>query len=116
MISLKNDKPTSLRKNELWAARGAAAVIIAGYFGINPPGFVAGRRTCFGLAAASLFPAIILDFFEKNKEGAIAGMIIGLLLMLFYMLKFKFGLLMVERCCCWLKRAGGSISPEGLEL
>jgi Na+(H+)/acetate symporter ActP len=41
---------------------------------------------------------------KMNKEGAIAGMIIGLLLMLFYMLKFKFGLLMVERCCCWLKR------------
>jgi Na+(H+)/acetate symporter ActP len=49
----------------------------------------------FGLAAA-LFPAIILGIFDKkmNKEGAIAGMIIGLLLMLFYMLKFKFGLLM----------------------
>jgi cation/acetate symporter len=57
-----------------------------------------------------------MGFFDKkmNKEGAIAGMIIGLLLMLFYMLKFKFGLLMVERCCCWLKRKlVVRISPEG---
>jgi cation/acetate symporter len=96
-IIKKMINPNISEKNELWAARGAAAVavIIAGYFGINPPGFVAAVvALAFGLAAASLFPAIILGIFDKkmNKEGAIAGMVIGLLLMLFYMLKFKFGL------------------------
>ncbi|WP_339886766.1 sodium:solute symporter family protein [uncultured Flavobacterium sp.] len=89
--------PNISEKGELWAARGAAAVavIIAGYFGINPPGFVAAVvALAFGLAAASFFPAIILGIFHKkmNKEGAVAGMIVGLLLMLFYMLKFKFGI------------------------
>ncbi len=89
--------PNISEKGELWAARGSAAiaVIIAGYFGINPPGFVAAVvALAFGLAAASFFPAIILGIFHKkmNKEGAIAGMIVGLLLMLFYMLKFKFGI------------------------
>lgn len=82
-------------KGELLAARLSAivAVVIAGYFGINPPGFVAATvALAFGLAAASFFPAIILGIFYKrmNKEGAIAGMLIGILLMLFYMLKFKF--------------------------
>lgn len=82
-------------KGELVAARlsSVAAVIVAGYFGINPPGFVAAVvALAFGLAAASFFPAIILGIFYKrmNKEGAIAGMIIGISLMLFYMLKFKF--------------------------
>ena len=101
-------------KNELIAARLAAvvAVCVAGYFGINPPGFVAATvALAFGLAAASFFPAIILGIFYKkmNKEGAISGMIIGILSMLFYMTKFKFG---------WF--GGGTeadwwlgISPEG---
>lgn len=89
--------PNISEKGELWSARGAAfvAVIIAGYFGINPPGFVAAVvALAFGLAAASFFPAIILGIFYKkmNKEGAISGMIVGLLFMLFYMLKFKFGI------------------------
>lgn len=89
-------KPDISEKGELWAARGAAtvAVCIAGYFGINPPGFVAAVvALAFGLAAASFFPAIILGIFYKkmNKEGAVSGMIVGMLLMLFYMLKFKFG-------------------------
>lgn len=89
--------PNISEKGELWAARGAAAVavVVAGYFGINPPGFVAAVvALAFGLAAASFFPAIILGIFHKrmNKEGAVAGMIVGLLLMLFYMLKFKFGI------------------------
>ncbi|MEP2023416.1 MAG: cation acetate symporter, partial [Reichenbachiella sp.] len=69
-----------------------AAVIVAGYFGINPPGFVAATvALAFGLAAASFFPAIVLGIFDKrmNKEGAVAGMIIGTVLMLFYMIKFK---------------------------
>jgi cation/acetate symporter len=89
--------PNISEKNELWTARGAAAVavIIAGYFGINPPGFVAAVvALAFGLAAASFFPAIILGIFHKkmNKEGAISGMVVGLLLMLYYILKFKFGI------------------------
>ena len=89
--------PNISEKGELWSARAAAAlaVVIAGYFGINPPGFVAAVvALAFGLAAASFFPAIILGIFHKkmNKEGAVAGMIVGLLLMLFYMLKFKFGI------------------------
>jgi cation/acetate symporter len=89
--------PNISDKNELWAARisAAVAVCIAGYFGINPPGFVAAVvALAFGLAAASFFPAIILGIFHKkmNKEGAVSGMIVGLLLMLYYMLKFKFGI------------------------
>lgn len=89
--------PNISEKGELIAARvsAAVAVIIAGYFGINPPGFVAAVvALAFGLAAASFFPAIVLGIFDKrmNKEGAITGMIVGLLLMLFYMLKFKFGI------------------------
>lgn len=90
-------KPDISEKGELWAARisATAAVIVAGYFGINPPGFVAAVvALAFGLAAASFFPAIILGIFYKkmNKEGAIGGMVLGLCLMLYYMLKFKFGI------------------------
>ncbi|MDC8005395.1 cation acetate symporter [Aureisphaera galaxeae] len=89
--------PKISEKGELTAARISAgvAVIIAGYFGINPPGFVAAVvALAFGLAAASFFPAIVLGIFYKkmNKEGAITGMIVGISLMLFYMLKFKFGI------------------------
>ena len=88
--------PNISEKGELWAARGAAtvAVVIAGWFGINPPGFVAAVvALAFGLAAASFFPAIILGIFYKkmNKEGAVAGMVVGMLLMIYYILKFKFG-------------------------
>ena len=101
-------------KGELIAARVSAffAVLLAGYFGINPPDFVAATvALAFGLAAASFFPAIVLGIFYKkmNKEGAIAGMLVGILSMLFYMTKFKFG---------WF--GGGSsedwwfgVSPEG---
>ncbi len=89
-------RPNISEKGELWAARISAtvAVVIAGYFGINPPGFVAAVvALAFGLAAASFFPAILLGIFYKkmNKEGAVSGMIVGISLMLFYMLKFKFG-------------------------
>ena len=88
--------PTISDKGELLAARLSAvvAVCVAGYFGVNPPGFVAAVvALAFGLAAASLFPAIILGIFYKrmNKEGAISGMIVGISLMLFYMAKFKLG-------------------------
>ncbi|MAO07677.1 MAG: cation acetate symporter [Alteromonas sp.] len=90
----KQLKPDISEKGELWAARFAilGAIIIAGYFGINPPGFVAAVvALAFGLAAASFFPAIILGIFDKrmNKQGAITGMIVGIVLMLFYMMKFK---------------------------
>ena len=90
-------KPDISDKQELVVARLAAvgAVVVAGYFGINPPGFVAAVvALAFGLGAASFFPAIILGIFYKkmNKEGAITGMVVGILLMLFYMLKFKFGI------------------------
>jgi cation/acetate symporter len=90
-------KPDITDKQELVVARLSAvgAVVVAGYFGINPPGFVAAVvALAFGLAASSFFPAIILGIFYKkmNKEGAIAGMIVGIGLMLFYMLKFKFGI------------------------
>lgn len=86
--------PSISEKGELWAARGAAlvAVCIAGYFGINPPGFVASVvALAFGLAAASFFPAIVMGIFSKrmNKEGAIAGMVIGLGITLYYIARFK---------------------------
>jgi cation/acetate symporter len=89
-------KPDVSEKEELIAARVSAffAVLLAGYFGINPPGFVAATvALAFGLAAASFFPAIVMGIFYKrmNKEGAVSGMIVGLFLMLFYMTKFKFG-------------------------
>lgn len=107
--------PNISEKAELWSARGAAAVavVIAGYFGINPPGFVAAVvALAFGLAAASFFPAIILGIFNKrmNKEGAVAGMVVGMLLMLYYMAKFKLGWLgdMPDKSEWWF-----GISPEG---
>ena len=87
--------PNISEKGELIAARLSAvvAVCVAGYFGINPPDFVAATvALAFGLAAASFFPAIVLGILSKrmNKEGAILGMVVGILLMLFYMMKFKF--------------------------
>ena len=89
-------KPDISESGELIAARVSAtlAICLAGYFGINPPGFVAATvALAFGLAAASFFPAILMGIFYKkmNKEGAISGMIAGLSAMLFYMTKFKFG-------------------------
>lgn len=91
----KQINPNISEKGELIAARLSAmvAVCVAGYFGINPPDFVAATvALAFGLAAASFFPAIIMGIFYKkmNREGAIAGMVVGILFMLFYMLKFKF--------------------------
>lgn len=110
----KQIKPDISDKGELRAARIAAgvAVIIAGYFGINPPDYVAAVvALAFGLAAASFFPAIILGIFSKrmNKEGAVAGMVIGLLITVFYILKFKFGLIGSSAKEDWWF----GISPEG---
>jgi cation/acetate symporter len=89
-------RPDISERGELIAARISAtlAVCLAGYFGINPPGFVAATvALAFGLAAASFFPAILMGIFYKkmNKEGAVSGMIVGVSTMLFYMTKFKFG-------------------------
>ncbi len=70
------------------------AIAIAGYFGINPPGFVAQVVAfAFGLAAASFFPIILLGIFDKrtNREGAIAGMVVGLLFTTIYIVGIKFG-------------------------
>lgn len=80
-------------KNELRIARIAAAgaVILAGYFGVNPPGFVAQVVAfAFGLAAASFFPAILLGIFYKrmNAEGAVSGMVVGLLFTITYIVYF----------------------------
>ncbi|SEJ07479.1 cation/acetate symporter [Cyclobacterium xiamenense] len=87
--------PQMTEKTELIIARvsAAVAVVIAGYFGINPPGFVAEVVAfAFGLAAASFFPVIIMGIFSTrmNKEGAIAGMVTGLVFTLAYIIYFKF--------------------------
>jgi cation/acetate symporter len=117
--------PNISERGELLAARVSAgvAVFIAGYFGINPPGFVAAVvALAFGLAAASFFPAILMGIFDKrmNKEGAITGMIIGISLMLYYMLKFKFGIFDGGKDAVagltkdwWFNFGNGGISPEG---
>ncbi|MEM8568565.1 MAG: VC_2705 family sodium/solute symporter, partial [Bacteroidota bacterium] len=110
----KQIAPDISDKSELWIARGAAviAVVIAGYFGINPPDFVAAVvALAFGLAAASFFPAIILGIFYKrmNKEGAIAGMISGLAITILYMLIFKFNLFGETTSADWWL----GVSPEG---
>jgi cation/acetate symporter len=86
--------PNISEKGELIAARVAiaVAVIIAGVAGLNPPGFVAQVvALAFGLAASSFFPAIILGIFDKrmNKEGAIAGMIVGIVFTAGYIMYFK---------------------------
>ncbi|HBQ60627.1 MAG TPA: cation acetate symporter, partial [Balneolaceae bacterium] len=98
----------------LWARIAAAgAVLVAGYFGINPPGFVAEVvAIAFGLAAASFFPAIILGIFYKkmNRQGAIAGMIAGLLFTLAYVIFFKIAFPEYNSPEYWWF----GISPEGI--
>jgi cation/acetate symporter len=87
--------PNISEKQELMYARMAAvvAICIAGYFGINPPGFVAQVvALAFGLASSSVFPVIVMGIFNKrmNKEGAIAGMCVGLGSTMAYMVYFTF--------------------------
>ncbi|MDR9418200.1 sodium:solute symporter family protein [Gracilimonas sp.] len=98
----------------MWARISAAgAVLVAGYFGINPPGFVAEVvAIAFGLAAASFFPAIILGIFYKkmNRQGAIAGMIAGLLFTLAYVVFFKIAFPEYNTPEYWWF----GISPEGI--
>ncbi|MCH7678529.1 cation acetate symporter [candidate division KSB1 bacterium] len=107
--------PKIAERQELLYARLAAgaAVIIAGYFGINPPGFVAQVVAfAFGLAASSFFPIIILGIFYKrmNKEGAIAGMVTGILFTASYIIYFKFINPTANNSENWLF----GISPEGI--
>ena len=102
-------------KRELLYARlsAATAVIIAGYFGINPPGFVAQVVAfAFGLAAASIFPALLFGIFFKamNKEGAIAGMLAGLIFTFSYIVYFKFVAPDLSDASHWFF----GISPEGI--
>ena len=107
--------PDINEKQELMAARGAAvvAIVIAGYFGINPPGFVAQVVAfAFGLAAASFFPVILMGIFYKrmNKEGAIAGMLVGLIFTFSYIVFFKFVSPELNTAEHWWL----GVSPEGI--
>jgi cation/acetate symporter len=91
----KTFMPSISERNELLAARIAAAVAVgvAGYFGINPPGFVAQVVAfAFGLAACTFFPAIILGIFNRraNREGVVTGMLVGLAFTAGYIIYFKF--------------------------
>jgi cation/acetate symporter len=86
--------PTISAKTELLAARisMAFAIVVAGYLGLNPPGFAAQVvALAFGLAAASLFPVLMMGIFSKriNKQGAIAGMIVGVVVTSIYIFLYK---------------------------
>jgi cation/acetate symporter len=114
----RNLVPGISEKKELMAARiaSAAAVCVAGYLGINPPGFVAEVVAfAFGLAAATFFPAIIMGIFFKrmNNKGAIAGMVSGLIFTAGYIVVYK-GIfitpLLPNTSEYWLL----GISPEGI--
>ncbi len=91
----KTIKPDLSERQELLAARlsAATAVAVAGYFGMNPPGYVAAIvALAFGLACASFFPTLLMGIFSKtmNKQGAIAGMVVGLASTMAYIVYFKF--------------------------
>ncbi|MFK7865220.1 MAG: sodium:solute symporter family protein [Pseudohongiellaceae bacterium] len=107
--------PSITDKQELLAARVSIffAVLVAGYFGINPPAYVAQVVAfAFGLAAASFFPAIVLGIFQKkmNKEGAIAGMVVGFSFTACYIIYFRFINPAADNAQSWLF----GISPEGI--
>ena len=111
----KTFRPDITEKQELFYARCAAAVaiFIAGLFGIYPPAFVAQVVAfAFGLAASTFFPVLFMGIFSKrlNKEGAIAGMISGLLFTLTYIIYFKFLYTNLNNADYWFL----SISPEGI--
>jgi len=107
-------RPFTDRQELMWARIAAAiAVVVAGYLGINPPGFVAEVVAfAFGLAAASLFPAILMGIFSRrmNREGAIAGMVIGLFFTLAYITWFKF----LDPASNTAEHWWFGISPEGI--
>jgi len=111
----RNLMPDISEKQELKFARIAIffAVIIAGYFGINPPGFVAQVVAfAFGLAASSFFPAIVLGIFSvrMNKEGAVSGMIAGIVFTATYIIYFKF----INPAADTAENWWFGISPEGI--
>lgn len=112
---VKTFNPGITEKKELRIARLAAAgaVVLAGYFGVNPPGFVAEVVAfAFGLAAASFFPVIIMGIFSTriNREGAIAGMISGLIFTMGYIIYFKLMSPELNSADHWWF----GISPEGI--
>ena len=93
-------KPEISEENELEASRiaMAASIAVAGYFGFNPPDFAAGTvALAFGLAASSIFPALMMGIFSKtmNKEGAIAGMLAGIGVTLLYVFQHK-GIMFIQ--------------------
>lgn len=93
----------------------AASIVVAGYLGLNPPGFAAGTvALAFGIAASSLFPAIMMGIFSKkmNKEGAMAGMLSGLFITLFYVFAHK-GLFFIKGTG-YLDLIGGANSFFGI--
>jgi cation/acetate symporter len=111
----KTFKPTITEKQELLYARfsAAIAIVIAGLFGIYPPGFVAQVVAfAFGLAASTIFPALFLGIFTKsvNKEGAISGMLSGLMFTSIYIVYFKFINPDFNHSENWIF----GISPEGI--
>jgi cation/acetate symporter len=111
----RNLLPGISEKQELRYARGAifVAILLAGYFGINPPGFVAQVVAfAFGLAASSFFPVIVLGIFttRMNREGAIAGMICGITFTAAYIVYFKFLNPAADTAANWWF----GISPEGI--
>ncbi len=90
----ENFMPNLTEKGELMAGKiaMACAIIVAGYLGLNPPGFAAGTvAIAFGLAASSLFPALMMGIFSKtmNKQGAMAGMLAGIGITMFYVFAHK---------------------------
>ncbi len=108
-------RPEITEKQELFYARLSIffAVLVAGYFGIYPPAYVAQVVAfAFGLAAASFFPAIVLGIFNKkmNKEGAIAGMVVGFSFTAAYIIYFRFINPSADNAENWLF----GISPEGI--
>ena len=108
-------RPDISERGELIAARVAAgvAVVVAGWLGINPPGFVAEVvALAFGLAASSFFPVILLGIFTKrmNREGAIAGMVSGITFTAAYIVWFKF----VDPAANTAEHWWFGISPEGI--
>ncbi|WP_416305046.1 sodium:solute symporter family protein [Neptunicella sp. SCSIO 80796] len=111
----RNLMPDITDKKELFYARLAAgvAIVVAGYFGVHPPGFVAQVVAfAFGLAASSFFPAIIMGIFYKrmNKEGAISGMLAGITFTAAYIIYFKF----VNPAANLPQNWWFGISPEGI--
>ena len=111
----KTFMPKINERQELFYARcsAAIAILIAGLFGIYPPAFVAQVVAfAFGLAASTIFPALLLGIFSKrlNKEGAIAGMLAGLIFTASYIIYFKFLFSELDNSSNWL----WGISPEGI--